>query len=251
MSTLTRQKSILSLILRGGDKSVAELAEALQVSTMTVRRDLTALAAGGRVIRTHGGAAPAGNVMFQFRFLERMHEHETEKAAIAAKAATLVSDGMSILLDSGTTTLALARALHAHKRLTVITTSLPIASELQYSETVDLILLGGRLRRDAPDLGGALTLQNLQNLSADIAFIGADAISPDGGIYNNSMEVAAMLAVMLHQARSVYILADSSKIGGQALSRFGNLRDTAGLITDGQCPDKLKARLTRLGITWI
>jgi DeoR/GlpR family transcriptional regulator of sugar metabolism len=113
---------------------VDELAARFAVSGMTIRRDLQILADQGKVIRTHGGAAMAERISFEFDFLRRAKEHEDAKLAIGVAAAALVADGQAVLFDSGTTTLAISRELHGKRNLTVITTSLPIASQLQYNQ---------------------------------------------------------------------------------------------------------------------
>lgn len=232
MTPQTRHSRIMELLTSQGEAQVAELASSLAVSDMTIRRDLDALALAGKVIRTHGGAALNGRVVFDFQFMQRTQEHEEAKRQIAETAAGLVQDGQSVLLDSGTTTLAVAHALKTKKRLTVITTSLPIASELQSCEQIDLILLGGALRREAPDLIGPITENNLEQLKADVAFIGADAVDSHGQAYNQSMAVARMLTRMATSARQVYVVADSTKVGQTALARYGNLKNWNGLITD-------------------
>ncbi len=245
---MARRERILARMSAGRECQVGALAAELGVSEMTVRRDLDALAAEGKLVRTYGGAAPAAGVVFEFRFLERAGERREAKAAIAARAAALVPDGSTVLLDSGTTTLALARALRGRRGLTVITTSLPIASELQYCETVDVILLGGRLRRDAPDLSGALTLRALEGLHADVAFLGADAIDAQGVCYHADLEVAHLVAAMAGAADTVYVVADSSKIGRSATGRMGCLRDWAGLVTDGGLELAAMRRLKGAGV---
>lgn len=247
MTPQTRLSRILDIINAQGEAQIADLSTSLGVSDMTIRRDLDALALNGKVIRTHGGAALSGRVVFDFQFMQRTREHETAKQQIAFIAASLVKDGQSVLLDSGTTTLAVAHALKAKKRLTVITTSLPIASELQHCEHIDLILLGGALRREAPDLIGPLTDNNLEQLKADIAFIGADAVDNQGKVYNKSMAVARMLSRMATSARHVYVVADSTKIGHTALSRFGTLKGWNGLITDNDLPSLQVAALQKAG----
>ncbi len=231
-----------------GECSVESLSRELGVSDMTVRRDLQHLAESGRVVRTHGGAAPAEQVLFEFQFLHRASHHRLEKDAIGVRAAALVEEGCSVMLDSGTTTLSLARHLAGRRRLTVITTSLPIAATLQSAGGVETHLLGGIVRRDAPDLEGPLTESNLDAFHADLAFIGADGIGVDGEAYNGSLTVGRMIAKMASRARSVYVVADSSKIGRPALSRFGNLRDWQGLITDARASQTDLATLCASGI---
>ncbi len=227
-----RREAILGLLNRLGSCSVETLASQFGVSGMTIRRDLQVLAEAGRVIRTHGGAALGDRVTFEFRFLERMQTAAAAKEAIAHAAAKHVEGARSILLDSGTTTVALAKVLRERRDLTIITTSLPIASVLQHCEAISVLLLGGVLRRDAPDLCGELTEANLEDLRADVAFIGADGVDAKGNVYNASLTVGRMLRGMAASASRVFVVADSTKIGRTALMRFGNVADWDGLITD-------------------
>jgi len=220
------------MLRQHGSCSVEFLATALCVSDMTIRRDLRKLADAGRVVRSHGGAAPAESVMFEFQFLERAQLNDEQKEAIGKTAAALVKDGQSVLLDSGTTTLALARQLRDRRGITVITTSLPIAAALQSATGVETLLLGGFVRRDSPDLGGSLTESNLDSLHADLAFIGADGIDLDGNVYNASIAVGQMLFKMVTRATDSYVVADSSKIGKTQLKQFANAAQLRGLITD-------------------
>jgi DeoR family transcriptional regulator of aga operon len=234
MIQIPRHREIVEILRDRGESSVDDLSRQLGVSAMTIRRDLQTLADAGQIIRTHGGAAPAEQVMFEFQFLQRSKLHATGKDRIGAAAAALVRDGQSVMLDSGTTTLCIARHLREHQRLTVITTSLPIASVLQHAAGVETLLLGGFLRRESPDLEGPLTETNLETLRADIAFIGADGIDDAGNVYNASLTVARMLSKMVSAAREVYVVADASKMGRTALASFGHLSKCKGLITDAR-----------------
>jgi len=248
VSPRIRHSRIAELLAARGECTVEFLARRLGVSGMTVRRDLQAMAEAGKVIRIHGGAAPAERISFEFAFLARIRENRTAKEAIAGAAARLVADGESVMLDSGTTTLALARRLQDKRGLTVITTSLPIASALQFCEQVRVLLLGGLLQRGAPDLAGALTELNLESLHADVAFIGADGIDARGNIYNDSPIIARMLSRMAASADRVFAVADSSKIGRAALMRFGNVAKWDGLITDRGLNRTLASALRRAGV---
>lgn len=248
MNSRQRQEQIAALLETQEHCGVAELARRLGVSDMTIRRDLRALASHGRAIRTHGGAAATPRVSFEFEFLRRGKTQESAKRAIAAAAAQFVRDGERVLLDSGTTTLALAQLLKSKRDLTVITTSLPIASTLQFCAGVRVLLLGGVLRADSPDLIGALTEANLEQLRADVAVIGADAIDERGTIYHQSPEIARLVGKMAASAARVYVAADSSKIGRTALARSGSLRKWNGLITDSGIASTTSAALKRAGV---
>jgi len=248
MSPHVRQGRIIELLEIHDECSVEFLVARLGVSGMTIRRDLKTLAEAGRIIRTHGGATLAGRVSFEFQFLNRSRQQQEAKQAIAEVAANLIEDGQSVMLDSSTTTLALAARFKTKKSLTVITTSLPIASELQYCDHVDVLLLGGVLRQGAPDLAGALTETNLENIRADVAFIGGDAVDRDGNIYNASLDVGRMLSKMAASAERVYAVVDSSKLGQKALSRFGNITQWEGLITDRGLNQPTALALKRAGV---
>jgi len=252
MSTMQpRHREILDLLRAKGICSVDFLARRLGVSEMTIRRDLRVVEEDGRVVRTHGGATLAERVAFEFSFLQRTQVNQAAKQAIAAAAVREIGKARTLLLDSGTTTLALAELLKSHTDLTVITTSLPIASTLQFSPGIELLLLGGLLRRDAPDLGGPLTEANLENLRADVAFIGADAIDASGDVYNNSLAVGRMLSKMADSAARVFVLADSSKLGKTGLMRFGQLSKWAALITDERADKSQLRSLKAAGATVI
>jgi len=229
-----RRALIVDLLLHQGEQTVEQLAERFGVSGMTIRRDLQDLETAGKLMRTWGGAAPTDRVAFEFRFLERAGHEREAKQAIAATAATLVKPGQHVLLDSSTTTLAIARQLRQFDQLTVITTSLPIASELFGREGIEVILLGGVLRKDEPDLTGAITEHALGLLHAEVAFIGADGIDAEGSIYTSAPEVARMLQKMAATADHVYAVADHTKLDRRALMRFAQLNDFTGLITDSQ-----------------
>jgi DeoR/GlpR family transcriptional regulator of sugar metabolism len=246
-----RLHTIEQLLREHGECSVERLARELGVSDMTVRRDLQRLADAGRVVRSHGGAAPVEQVLFEFQFLRRARHQREQKEAIGERAAALIEDGQSVLLDSGTTTLSLARHLVHRRLLFVIPTSLPIAATLQSAAGVETHLLGGVIRRDAPDLTGPLTESNLDAFRTDFAFIGADAVGADGDVYSNSMAVGHLLAKMASRANAVYVVADSSKVGRSALSRYGSVRGWAGLIVDsGIAPSDL-ASLQSAGVNVI
>jgi DeoR/GlpR family transcriptional regulator of sugar metabolism len=234
-----------------GECTVEEISQAFGVSTMTVRRDLQALADAGRVMRTHGGASAGAQVSFEFRYLDRMQENHKAKEAIGARAAELVKDGESVMLDSGTTTLAIANRLRNRRNLTVVTASLPIASALYGCEGIELLLLGGQLRKDSPDLIGAITESNVDMMKADIAFLGADGIDEEGNVYQASATVAGLLSKMAQPARRVYSVADHTKIGKTALMRFGNIAQWNGLITDDGLTQEQAEKLMQAGVELI
>lgn len=248
LSPSVRRDRIVQMLDREGEQSVESLADHFQVSGMTIRRDLHDLAGDGKVIRTHGGATPAARISFEYRFLDRAREHAAEKRQIAETAASMVEPGQAVLLDSGTTTLEIARRLRRIERLTIITTSLPIASELFGHEPIDTILLGGQLRKDSPDLLGGLTEQGLELLRPDIAFIGADAVDLRGFAYNRSAQLGRLLTCMGQAAERTYAVADRSKIDRRELMRFADLSQWDGLVTDSGIDEAHCKALIQTGV---
>jgi DeoR family fructose operon transcriptional repressor len=206
------------------------------------------LADQGKVIRTHGGAALADRISFEFEFLNRVQDNQQAKKSIAAAAAAQIKDGECVMLDSGTTTLELAKLLRARQRMTIVTSSLPIAAQLQFNAQIEVLLLGGRLRASSPDLAGAITESNLEMLRADVAFLGADAIDAQGAAYQESPELARMLSKMAASAGRVFVVADGSKLGKTAFWRFGRLTDWAALITDDSADPAILAALEKAGV---
>jgi len=244
----TRKKGILNLLKAEGNCSVSLLARRLDVCQMTIRRELHLLEREGRVVRTHGGAMLAEKVAFEFNFLQRTQVNSSAKEAIAAVAIGQLRDARVVMLDSGTTTLALADLLRMRSGLTVITASLPVAAALQFCAGIEILLLGGIMRRDAPNLGGPMAEANLESLHADVAFISADAIDEKGGVYDNSLCEGSMLSKMAERAGRVYVLADSSKLGKSGLMRFGQLEKWTMLITDSRADKAQLEALENAGI---
>ena len=251
MTQIARRAEISLQIEAVGEVLISDLATQCSVSEMTIRRDLDTLVEQGRAIRTHGGATASGRVSFEFSFLKKRREKQREKDEIGSRASSLVNDGQIVALDSGTTTLAVARALRGRTGITVVTTSLPIASELQYQPNIRILLLGGLLRSGSPDLSGGLTERNLDELRVDVAILGADAIDVDGAAYSNSVDVAHLLTRMAAAAKQVYVVADHSKLGAQGLMRYGTVQAWNGLITDSLADPKLIDALTSSGVNVI
>ncbi len=222
-----------------------------RVSEMTLRRDLDTLAQMGEVRRTHGGAVATERMAFQFDFRGRRRANRDAKRAITRKAHELVQPGQAVILDTGTTTLELAHLLRDFRDLTVITPSLAVASELQFSDGIRTVLLGGIVRSGSPDLTGPLTEANLESFAADLAFQGADAIDPEGKLYNADLDIAHVDTKMRQRAEKTYILCDSSKIGKTALACNGNLQEVDALITDDGIDSELRKRFEEMGATLI
>jgi DeoR family transcriptional regulator of aga operon len=247
LPSAARQSQIRQRLAERPGVGVADLARAFGVSGMTIRRDLAALEAKSHVQRTHGGAVLAERMILEFDYRERRETNRAAKRAIAAAARRLVRPGQRLILDNGTTSLELAALLQDGEDLTVITPSLAVASELQHAAGVEVILLGGVMRRGSPDLTGPVTEHCLELFSADFAFQGADGIGDDGTIYNTDLRLARVDRLMRRLARRSCVLADHTKIGTTALARCGSLADVDVFITSAGAPAAALKRFARLG----
>ncbi|MCG3149685.1 MAG: Glucitol operon repressor [Verrucomicrobiae bacterium] len=233
----SRHHEIIESLQAGRSVSVARLAARFRVTPATIRRDLDELQAAGRLERTHGGAVLSKPGQIEFRLRRREEVMAAAKKAIAAAAAGLVSPGMSVTLDTGTTTLEVARALSGIENLRVLTSSLAVAAALHPFEGIRLTLLGGEARRNEPDLFGELTEENLRRFRVDIAFIGADRVTPDG-LFTNSPEVARVSQAMIRGAQQCVLVADSSKFGTPSFYHFSSWDNIHTVVTDTGLKDR-------------
>jgi len=246
-----RLSQIRKLLESDRSVSITELARQFEVSEMTIRRDLDKLERAGQVQRTHGGAIPAERMDFVFDFLARRKTNIAAKQALAREAVKMVKPGDRVILDTGTTTLELAHLLKEMKNITIITPSLAVASELQFSPDIQTILLGGLLRRGQADLTGTIAETMLDMFTADIAFEGSDGIGLDGTLYNSDLDYSNMHQKIRQRAERFYILADSSKIGKTQLVRTGSLKTVDGLITDSRIEPAHRQVLEKIGVKLI
>lgn len=245
LSQIKRLERIRIQLVEHGEVQIEDLASQLRVSPMTIRRDLEQIEACGDAIRTHGGAVMAKKLTFEFSFQDKQHLMSEAKQKIAACAAETVKPGHVVFLDTGTTSLEIARKLMAKHDITVITTSLAIISELQYAENLEVILLGGFLRKGSPDLHGPLTEQNVDVLRADIAFMGADAVDILGNTYTDDLRVVNLDRKMARNAASVMVVADSSKFNQTSMCKIFCPKDYDAIITDAKIGKKFTNQLRK------
>jgi len=242
-----RQLEIARLIQRVKQLDVRDLAQRFQISPVTIRKDLDILQMRGILKRTHGGALLAEDVDRTVQIDRRMDEMVDAKESIARAALDLIFDCESVALDAGSTTLALAQLLKQNE-MRVVTNSLLIAQGLSARESGSVILLGGTWRRESSCYLGPDTLQMLERMNIDIAFVGTSGISLEAGFScQNSLE-ALVKAKILSRAQRKFILGDSSKYGRRAFSTFANLDEVDGLVTDEGLGAKALAELTGTGL---
>jgi DeoR family transcriptional regulator, fructose operon transcriptional repressor len=245
-----RQQAIASLVIANGRASVAELTQAYDVTTETVRRDLAALDKAGVLRRVHGGAVPVRALhLVEAGVGERETTHAEHKDAIAAAAVDLLpQSGATVLLDAGTTTARIAAHLPTDRELVVVTNSVPIAARLATMPSVSLQLLGGKVRGVTQATVGEQTLRVLDMLRVDMAFIGTNGITVRHGLSTPDSEEAAVKRAMVSSANYVVAVADSSKVGQEDFVSFAPLASVDTLITDSEISETDRAQLTEHGV---
>lgn len=215
-----------------GRVDVTALAADLDVTTETVRRDLTALERQGLLRRVHGGAIPVERLGFEPGLSARDAVLTSEKERIAKRAVEEVPDEGTILLDAGSTTARLAAALPIDRDLTVVTNALPIAMALSSQPNITVLALGGRVRVRTRAAVGDWAITALRDIYVDVAFIGANGVSVERGLTTPDVSEAHGKTAMMTAARRSVLLADHTKIGNDHFARFGQVADVDLLITD-------------------
>jgi DeoR family transcriptional regulator, fructose operon transcriptional repressor len=246
-----RHTRIAELVAAKGRVSVAELADRFDITKETVRRDLAVLENERILRRVHGGAVGTDKASTSEQPLSsRQSQHHEEKSRIAAKALEMIpSAAGSIVLDAGTTTEQLAELLVERPPasdgdgLLVITHAVPIASLIANSPALQLELLGGRVRGLTRAGVGPHTIRQLGDLRPDIAFVGTNGVHADFGLSTPDSLEASVKAAIVHSARRVVVLADSSKLDEETLVRFATLKDVDTLITDAPPAGELAGAL--------
>ena len=227
-----RHRAIVDRVATGGRASVNDLADLLEVTPETIRRDLTELEKQGLVRRVHGGAIPVRRLGFQPTVDSRNNVRVEEKARIAQAALEEVPLEGAIIVDSGTTTGRLVAMLPHDRQLTVVTNSVQHAIALANRENITVLLLGGRVRGRTLACVDSWAIQSLKGITADVAFVGADGISVDRGLTTPDRTEGEIKAAMLAAARRTVVLADCTKFGDEHFANFGRVEDIDVIITD-------------------
>jgi DeoR family glycerol-3-phosphate regulon repressor/DeoR family fructose operon transcriptional repressor len=243
-----RKAQLAAYVAETGEVTVNALAERFGVSIDTVRRDLDQLSADGILVRTYGGAVSQSTLSRVDRTVDvRLNMEEREKEKIAVLAASLVEDGSVVMINGGTTTLALARNLRNHRDLTVATNSLLVPPALPPTAVRDVYLFGGAVRTLTLTTVGPVSFRAAGggelDISCDLALIGVGAVSAVAGYTTSNLAEAAMMQEMISRASRVAILADSSKFGRRLFAQVAELGGADYLVTDSTPPPDLLAAL--------
>lgn len=242
-----RRRRICELLRAEGRVRVEALATRFGTSVVTIRADLTTLEAAGALTRTHGGAL---NVPDDQPLSVKELQHRSEKLRIAEAAAELISEGETIILDSGTTTAEIARRIRTLplKSINVITNALNIAALLIDVPSVRLIMPGGILRRESNSLSGPIAEGGLATLQASRLYLGADGIDPQLGIMTPHLAEAELNAKMIAMSAQVVVVADASKFARRNISLIARLEQVHMLITDRGAPAQAVEQLRQQGV---
>ena len=243
-----RRRLIVEMLHREGRVLVTSLARHFRTSQITIRKDLEVLDNQGLIQRTHGGALPLqSGALLDPTLREKENQHREEKIRIAMAAAKMVEEGQSVLLDSGTTTTAIARALKDIKKLVIITNAINIAAEVA-GTNIEVILTGGVLRKNSFSLVGPVAEESLRQLSADILFLGVDGFDVQYGLSTPNLLEAKVNRVMVEVAKRTVAACDSSKFGRRSLSLIAPPQALHEVITDRGAPKSDVKMLKKAGI---
>ncbi len=243
-----RRQHILALAQKQGRVLVRDLSKSFGISQITIRKDLDHLQGKGLLQRSHGGALPVQpGALFDPSLQEKEKRHHSEKVRIAAAAAKLVQEGQCIMLDSGTTTTAVAQALKKFSQLTVITNGVNIAAELT-GTNFEVILTGGMVRKNSFSLVGPLAEDMLAEMHADILFVGVDGFDLEIGLTTPNVLESRVNRAMVKAASKVVAVCDSTKFDRRSLSRIVPASAVHHVITDTNLPPETATALRELNI---
>jgi len=243
-----RRQALQRRLAARGEVGFAEMAEDFGVSEMTIRRDLETLEAEGLARRVRGGAISVISSSYEPPLAVRATTAADAKAAIGTAAAGLVNDGDTVIVDVGTTTLELARALHGRRGVTVVTASLPIAVELGTDPDIRVVVTGGQVRPGELSLTGGMAEDAFMTMNCDLAFIGVAGICPVPGLTEYNPDDARVKRAAIRAARRTIVVADASKLGRVAFSTVAPLSAVDVLVTDAPATHQALGDLAGAGV---
>lgn len=242
-----RHQQILATARADGRVDVNRLAEDLDVTPETIRRDLTVLERHGLVRRVHGGAIPVERLGFEPGVADREAKFAGEKERVAKAALDEVPDGGAVILDAGTTTVRLAELLPSDRELTVVTHALPVAMVLAMRPNITLHLVGGTVRGRTLAAVGSWAERELADIHADVAFLGTNGLSVEHGLTTPDLAEAAVKRALVANARRTVVLTDHSKIGRVEFAHVVPLSQVDTIITDSGVEPELVDELEAAG----
>ena len=245
-----RRSAILQLLKQDSNVSVSELSRRFGVSEVTIRKDLNLLKERNLLVRTRGGAImhEVGSQDDEVNIRFKSMAHYREKQAIGHAAASLIEEGDTIIIDSGTTTFQVAANLHKFKNLTILTNALNVAREVLSYKRFNVILLGGNIRNSSESVVGALAETNLKMFYCDKLFLGVDSFNMEAGLSTPSVEEANINQIMISRSREVIAVFDSSKVNKRALAFIANIDKINKVVTDEGMDKSVRSQLKAMNV---
>ncbi|HEX7367798.1 MAG TPA: DeoR/GlpR family DNA-binding transcription regulator [Pelobium sp.] len=247
-SATDRHKYIIDHLEQNGKITVLELSKLFDISEVTIRKDLKLLEDKKLLFRTHGGATKTNPYTTDKSVLIKEQINVAEKERIGNYAAHLAGQSDAIIIGSGTTAYALAKAIKRDSKLTVITASLDIALKLSDNPMIDVLQLGGQIRSTSKSAIGIYAEKILEDISCGILFLGADGVDLEQGITTTNLMEAKLNQKMMKAAQFTVVLADSSKMGKKGLAKICALDQVEQIITDSKISDQMVKSLEDQGI---
>jgi len=253
-----RRRKILEELEAEGTVKTAQLANLFSVSEVTIRRDLEVLKEKGKLKKVHGGAVAnekdfkssyhGDTIAFEPSFKEKAEVNRAEKEKIGKKAASLIKEGSSVFIGTGTTTMQIINNLEVKAGLTVVTNSLNHGLELSRTQEVDVLMTGGQLRANTSALVGPIAKRSLEEIYVDTLFLGVNGISIDQGYTVPSLREADMARRVTRMANEVIIVADYSKFGKVSHAKVAEIDGAHKIITDERVDGSYKEALSDIGV---
>jgi len=252
-STVNRRNQIILDIQKKGQVLVDELSKQFKVSEVTIRNDLEQLERKNLLVRARGGAINfESKVRIDHRLNEKGKINYKEKTEIGKRAAKLINEGDTIIVDSGTTTIEIVKNISHIKELTLITNAINIVNELSNCPGINVIIPGGYLRQNSMSLVGPMAERNLRNLHVDKLFLGVDGFDTKMGVYTPNIEESHLNEIMIEVAKEVIVVTDSSKFKHRSFAYICPINKIHAVVTDGGIEFEDRKRLEDEGIkVWI
>jgi DeoR/GlpR family transcriptional regulator of sugar metabolism len=246
-----RRTQILQIVRRAGRVRVNGLASMFNTSAVTIRSDLNELHQRGLVLRSHGGAVLPDKILRESPVHERLKAHSEEKRRIGATAAAMINNGETIILDSGTTTLEIARQIKKKTGLHVITNGVNIAAELLDARDVQVFIVGGTVRGESASISGHFTEEMFEQFSADKLFLSGAGCDLDFGVSGANLEETMVNRAMIRIAREIILVADASKFSKRSMSRIAPFSEIDTVISNTSLDEAIQERLRTIGCNLI
>lgn len=251
ISIAERHKFILESLNKDGFIKVIDMVKSLDVTAVTIRKDLKYLEEKKLLYRTHGSASPINPIAPELNVIDKEKMKKGEKERIAMAACSLIEENDSIIIASGSTVYTFAENIKPLKHLTVVTASLKVSILLNEYDNVDVIQLGGTVRKNSVSVVGDYTTRFFEEITCSKLFLGVDGIDPDSGITNSNIEEAQLNKRMMNASLKTILLADSSKFGRRGFGKICNLDQVDVIITDSGISESMVERIEETGIELI